>query len=358
MIQRNADIKNIVVDNGLNYLRMSIWDVAMRMKDWQAIESSTKKLVTNISNLDQTNYMIASEYLLERVKGDMLLSLVFCVQNIDHPIGYRILSLLEKEDKKWIEPEDEDMAGSIIELSRESIRNWISSADYGDIISYILALVDNGYFRRNKFKTNVDDLVRNNYQNRFIATITSPRFEESFKIGSLSRLYSSGELLFQRLTLALSDYLNMVVSAITEDSQNRYDHANPDIRHYVMSRIDREITVVLKNALENGDVGSVDDRTLAGMVMTTRMNDNEVIPRIRSVLEPIASILLEGVLYEFIMNDDRVSRMKMFESILDVVMLRRILRNEAIIKTQRSSNDGHMSDANGHIIRINKIRNV
>ena len=306
---------------------------------WTLLEDRTKQMYNWV---DSMNNGFITEYLVSTISKDMLLSFLVCLQGNPHPISYRVLTMLEQVDKKWVGPFDEEMAGNLIDSARLEVNNILYGLSFLNAIEYFIGLIKYGYFDKFDLEPNFEDIRwMKSELTEFLINGTYMDSDEHLKTielqsGVFGSIWSSPNAIVSAL---LNVGLNYMQRVIDEIRNSPYDHNNLDHRLFARDKFAREmIYEISKKCLENGDLRRCDSEYLRQSVIVK----NEPVgtatwEQYEAALSPLADIVFRCIMEGHIMSGVRMSNMKTFSMIIDTIMMRRNLENErTYIKYQES----------------------
>lgn len=314
---------SMIIKNKLDSIRFLAEEASINTDAWGKMVSSIDEYICTVECMPESPDKDRYKYeLVDIVSRDMLMSFVFSLSNSKSQIITGIRSNLTTIDKKWTGPEDEMIAGSLIEMSRVDIVNILDKQPFNNIIATIVSL--RHYFERNGIYPYISSIKEYPFQlQQFLSQGTLMDTNE----------HNNGcffdEKVFEKIHGEHCNYVMLLLPVVTNYFVSVFNglktsNYNDNVKSHVVAGINnvtKELTYYLYQTLTKG-------QNIIAINTNTSYCDNPTYQAMR----PITDVMMRIFLYGHILNSDRFANTKTVPMIWDTLELRRVVDNVNIIR--------------------------
>lgn len=320
----------IILDQLLGEIKKECWSANFEPQDWVRVEEATRNLFNYVNRIpEEAARDQAANYVVFTIASDMLLSYVICIQGNTDRIASEVLFGLERIDKKWIGPYDEEMAANLIDISRWEMTNILNGFSYLELLQCLCGLSFYGYFKNTRLAPGFDDisfnkkdlfeyLVRGTYMD---SDEHSAKVE--FKPGIFGDLHSDANKLIYDLYAAGGH--EIITKLETLDYVHSYNHNDIEQRLAVRETLSKYLTKRLVGVLLDGDIRQGDMRWLLSNIVGYYNSPEEAV---YNAMSPICDIVVRMVLEGHLMSSLIREKLTTMALVKDTIHMRRIIENE------------------------------
>lgn len=326
----------------LDEIRFEAEEASINASHWYDMMEKVEQMLDDIDKLpaDKRNEQIVA--LTDSISVDMMMSFIFSMSCVKHPVVDSVRAKLNVVDKKWTGPEDEIISGGLIEMARYDIVNDIENISLEELCSLALGLTE--YFGQSGMDLSIGDVF--DYPRQLHRHLTTGEamnsneheFHASLNdYSELKRMYPDTNLTNLVVTI-IFDYFGREYPNI---HQSGYDHTDDGQRLFAINKIMHELTYEIYTRL----VG-VNPPYALRATCPEHPDMAEYY-----AMRPVLDVGLRIVLYSHILNCDRMVKMKTIPLIYDTLSIRRVLDNEYYYWT----NVNTMQGVEGEIYKRNQL---
>lgn len=310
----------------LDEIRYYAEEASINPNEWYVMIGKAEQMMSEIYCLpnkqrDDTLYDIT-----DKIINDMMMSFIFSMSDMKYSEIGRIRSCLTTVDKKWTGPEDEIIAGSLVEMARYDLVQRLESFNLAQLISTTLGLT--AYFGTYGLHPTATDAKDYAYQLQRYLTTGEYMDSDEYNGCTLNNINKLAEL-HPNTTLTsvvVTAIFNYLCNEYPNIHNSPYDHSNIEMRYYGIYKMLTELTNYVYQQLTRNNYNGLFNATSNGSV-------TEYLEFM--AMKPIVDIGLRIVLYGHILNCDRFASMKTIDLIWDTLEIRRVIENEYIYTEQK-----------------------